>query len=37
MRPTKTKKPVKFAPCKTCPNPAKCKAKGSCMMGGKYK
>jgi hypothetical protein len=29
------KKPVKFAPCKGCPNPAKCKAMGKCMMKGK--
>jgi hypothetical protein len=29
------KKPVKFAPCKGCPNPAKCKALGKCMMKGK--
>jgi len=26
------KKPVKFTPCKGCPNPAKCKAMGKCMM-----
>jgi hypothetical protein len=26
------KKPVKFTPCKGCPNPAKCKALGKCMM-----
>ena len=26
------KKPAqKFAPCKGCPNPAKCKAMGKCM------
>ena len=29
------KKPVKFTPCKGCPNPAKCKAMGSCMLKGK--
>ena len=29
------KKPVKFAPCKGCPSPAKCKAMGKCMMKGK--
>jgi hypothetical protein len=29
------KKPVKFTPCKGCPNPAKCKAMGKCMMNGK--
>ena len=29
------KKPVKFKPCKGCPNPAKCKAMGKCMMKGK--
>jgi len=26
------KKPVKFTPCKGCPNPAKCKAMGKCML-----
>jgi hypothetical protein len=25
----------KFTPCKGCPNPAKCKAMGKCMMKGK--
>lgn len=29
------KKVVKFVPCKGCPNPAKCKAMGKCMMKGK--
>jgi hypothetical protein len=29
------KKPVKFTPCKGCPNPAKCKAMGKCMMKAK--
>lgn len=29
------KKPVKFTPCKGCPNPAKCKAMGGCMMKAK--
>lgn len=29
------KKPVKFTPCKGCPNPAKCKAMGRCMIKGK--
>jgi hypothetical protein len=30
------KKPIpKFTPCKGCPNPAKCKAMGSCMKGKK--
>lgn len=28
------KAPV-FKPCKGCPNPAKCKAMGKCMMKGK--
>jgi hypothetical protein len=29
------KKPTaKFTPCKGCPNPAKCKAMGKCMMNG---
>jgi hypothetical protein len=26
---------VKFTPCKGCPNPAKCKAMGKCMMKAK--
>lgn len=25
----------KFKPCTKCPNPAKCKAMGACMMKGK--
>jgi hypothetical protein len=29
------KKPIKFAPCKGCPTPAKCKAAGRCLMKGK--
>jgi hypothetical protein len=29
------KKPMKFTPCKGCPNPAKCKAMGKCMMKAK--
>ena len=30
------KKPMsKFIPCSKCPNPAKCKAMGSCMAKGK--
>jgi hypothetical protein len=29
------KKPVKFTPCKGCPNPAKCKTMGKCMMKAK--
>ena len=29
------KKPVKFTPCKGCPNPAKCKAMGKYMMKAK--
>jgi len=30
------KKPTaKFMPCKGCPNPAKCKAMGKCMIKGK--
>lgn len=29
------KKPAPFKPCKGCPNPAKCKAMGRCMMKGK--
>jgi hypothetical protein len=29
------KKPVKFTPCKGCPNPTKCKAMGKCMMKAK--
>jgi hypothetical protein len=30
------KKPtMKFMPCKGCPNPAKCKAMGKCMMKAK--
>jgi hypothetical protein len=29
------KKAVKFTPCKGCPNPAKCKAMGKCMMKAK--
>ena len=32
------KKPAKkpaFKPCKGCPNPARCKAMGRCMMKGK--
>lgn len=31
------KKPMKFAPCKGCPTPAKCKAAGRCMAKGGYK
>lgn len=29
------KKPMKFTPCKGCPNPAKCKAMGKCMAKSK--
>jgi hypothetical protein len=29
------KKTTAFKPCKGCPNPAKCKAMGRCMMKGK--
>lgn len=28
-------KPPVFKPCAKCPNPAKCKAAGRCMMKGK--
>jgi len=32
------KKPTtKFTPCKGCPNPAKCKAMGKCVMKGAKK
>jgi hypothetical protein len=30
-------KPGSFKPCKGCPSPAKCKAKGACMAAGKGK
>lgn len=30
------KKPVKFAPCKGCPTPTKCKAAGRCLAKSKY-
>ncbi len=29
------KKPAPFKACSSCPNPAKCKAMGKCMMKGK--
>jgi hypothetical protein len=29
---TAAKKTAAFTPCKVCPNPAKCKALGKCMM-----
>jgi hypothetical protein len=33
----KGSKPGAFKPCKGCPSPAKCKAKGACAMAAKPK